>query len=73
MKTRVISGIIGLILLMGVVILGKIAIGVSIMFLAVIGLNEFYNAVGNAGYKPIKIIGYMSSSALLFIGVKWAI
>lgn len=69
LKTRVLSGIVGIILLVGVVILGKIAIGVSIMFLAVIGLHEFYKAVGNAGYKPIKIIGYISSSALLFLGL----
>jgi phosphatidate cytidylyltransferase len=69
LKTRVLSGIVGLILLVGVVILGKIAIGVSIMFLAVVGLYEFYKAVGNAGYKPIKIIGYISCSALLFLGL----
>jgi phosphatidate cytidylyltransferase len=69
LKTRVISAVIGLVLLFGVVFLGKIALGFAIMLLAIIGLFEFYRAVGNLGYKPIKIIGYISSFSLFFIGL----
>jgi phosphatidate cytidylyltransferase len=68
-KTRVLSSIVGLILLIVVVLLGKLAIGFVIMFIAGIGLNEFYKAVGNAGYKPIKSIGYISCLSLFFIAL----
>lgn len=69
MKTRVISGIVGLALLIGVVLLGKVAIGFIVMALACLGLHEFYKAVGNAGFKPIKIIGYLSCIPLFLVGL----
>lgn len=67
MKTRIISSIIGLVLLAFVMISGKLILGIAVAFIAFIGLFEFYSSVANAGYKPIKILGYISSLAILFI------
>jgi len=40
----------------------------AVFILSLIGIYEFYNAVSRAGYKPVKIIGYVSCLSLLIIG-----
>lgn len=69
MKIRIISGIIGLILLFAVVLSGKHILGIGIFILALTGVHEFYNAIEKAGYKPLKIVGYLSCLPILLIGL----
>lgn len=69
MKVRIISGVIGLILLIFVVYFGQITLGIGIFLISLIGIHEFYNAVSAAGYKPIKVVGYVSCLSILFIGL----
>lgn len=69
LKVRVLSGIVGLILLGAIVYSGEAVLGVAVFALSVIGLWEFYRAVTNAGYKPVSIIGYMSCLPVLLIGL----
>lgn len=67
MKIRVASGIAGAILLFLVVWSGKFVLGLSIFLLSILGLNEFYSAVSNVGYKPVKFIGYIASLYMFLI------
>ncbi|MCX7923902.1 MAG: phosphatidate cytidylyltransferase [Clostridia bacterium] len=69
LSVRVASAIVGLVLLIGVVSFGNIALGIAIFLLTLIGMYEYYNAVSNAGYKPIRIIGYLACLPILFIGL----
>lgn len=72
LKTRVISGLILLVLVVAVVLSGQIVLGFGIFILSLIGINEFYNSVEYAGYKPIKIIGYIACVPIVFIGLNGA-
>lgn len=69
MKTRIVSGIVGLILLGVVVFSGNVALGVGVCVLSILGIFEFYNAVSNVGYKPIKSVGYVSCISILIISL----
>ncbi len=63
---RLISGIIGLALLIGVLLLGGYYLGFALLALAIIALKEFYNAVNKIGIKPLSVIGY-GGTVLLYI------
>lgn len=67
LKTRVISAIIGAALLITIVSFGNIALGLGTLFLSLIGIHELYNAFSHAGYKPIKLVGYLSCAPIFFI------
>lgn len=67
MKTRVVSGIAGAILLFFVVWSGQIVLALFIFLMSILALNEFYNAVSNIGYKPVKYIGYIASVYMFLI------
>jgi len=69
LKTRVISAVISLVLLFLVVWANQIVLGAVVFIVALIGIHEYYNSISNAGYKPIRIIGYFSCIPLLFIGM----
>ena len=69
MKIRVISAIAGLGLLISVVLLPVEIFGIAVFALALVGIYEFYNAVSNAGYRPVKFIGYLTCIPLLLIGI----
>ena len=69
MKTRIISGVIGLVLLAVIMFTGQLVLGIAIMLISWIGLHEFYTAVSKAGYKPVKSLGYSSSLVILFIAL----
>lgn len=66
MKTRVISAVIGLIVLAAVVYAGKIAIGIAVFLLAVVGIHELYRAFDKIGFKPVYAAGYASCLLLLY-------
>ena len=74
MKTRIVSSVIGIILLLSVMLLPGFVFGFAVSFLAAVGMYEFQNALEKAGYKPIRIIGYafcgiLPVMALLSTGV----
>lgn len=66
MKTRIISAAVALVLLAGVMYLGRTAIGLAIFLLALIGIHEFFNALNKAGFKPVYVLGYLSCLLLLY-------
>ena len=68
MKTRVISAIVGLTLVAIIMFFARQLLPAAVFILSLIGIYEFYNAVSRAGYKPVKIIGYVSCLSLLIIG-----
>ncbi len=70
MKTRIISAAAAIILLAGVVYLGRVAIGVVIFALALIAVYEFYKALEKGGFKPVYVLGYLSCLPLLYISVR---
>ncbi len=65
LKIRVLSSLVGLALLAAVLLLGYEVLAIGIFAVCIIGLNEFYNAISKAGYKPLKAAGYLSSLLLL--------
>jgi len=46
-----------------------ISIGVAIFLLALIGMHEFYSAISNIGYKPVRTIGYAACLPILMIAL----
>jgi phosphatidate cytidylyltransferase len=71
LKTRVISAVVGLVLLIVVLYLGSITFGIAVSLIAAIGLYEFYNSISNLkNINPIKIVGYLSVIPLLILVIK---
>lgn len=68
MKTRIVSALVGLILLAVVMIFSEQILPLAVFLLSLIGVYEYYHAISKAGYKPVKIIGYISCLVLLIIG-----
>lgn len=72
MKVRVISGIIGLIILFTVVLVGGQLLNISIFFVSLIGLYEFDRAVRKInGSKTILVVNYLLATgvfSLIIIG-----
>jgi len=67
LKIRVATGIAGAILLFLVVWSGKFVLGLFVFLLSILGLNEFYSAVSNAGYKPVRFVGHIASLYMFLI------
>jgi phosphatidate cytidylyltransferase len=71
LKTRVISALVGLALLVVVLYLGSITLGVAVSLIAAIGLYEFYNSLSAVkNIHPIKAVGYLSILPLLILGLQ---
>ncbi|HEY4544042.1 MAG TPA: phosphatidate cytidylyltransferase [Tissierellaceae bacterium] len=64
LKVRLITAVIGIIILVGVIKLGGLTLGLGTLFLSIVGLNEFYKALENIDYKPIHWAGYISTIGL---------
>jgi len=64
MKVRIISGIIVGICVVGILALGPKALGVTIFVASILGLYEFYHAMENVGYTPMKLLGMMFTLAI---------
>ncbi len=69
MKIRIISGLIGIAVLIGVLLLGKTALGIAVFAAALIGMYEFFNCMQQKGYKPVKFIGYIACLPVLLLGL----
>jgi len=67
LRIRVASAAVGLALLFVVMWAGQIVLGLAVFLLSVIALGEFYKALENVGYKPIKIIGFAASLPVVFL------
>lgn len=67
MKTRIISAAAAIAVLAAVVYLGRLAIGIAIFVLAVIGIYEFFKALSKSGYKPVFSAGYLACLPLLYL------
>jgi len=70
LKTRVISSIIGLILIIGAIVISKEVFSIAVFLLAIIGIHEYYSSMNNIGYKPIKPVGFITCLIILLIGNK---
>ena len=73
LKTRVISSAIGLILLAGAVWTHQLVLGIVIFVFSLIGLREFYSSLSSAGYRPVRTIGYIACTPIIFIGLNGVI
>lgn len=68
---RVLSGgIVAIIFISTLVFLPKFAFNILTTILGIIAVFELIQAVSNIGYRPIKLMCYLSCSILLFINVK---
>lgn len=63
---RLVSGIIGIILLIIVVMKGDLLLSPSIFIISIIGLREFYNAVKKVNLVPYEAIGILGAT-IIFI------
>jgi len=71
LKTRVISALVGLALLIAVLWLGSVTLGIAVSLIAAIGLYEFYNSTAAVkNIHPIKSVGYLTILPLLILGLK---
>lgn len=64
---RLITGIIGIILLSFIVVKGGIYLATSILILSLVGLREFYSALEKLGLDPINVIGYIGALGLFIL------
>lgn len=69
MKTRIISGAVLFVLLVAIILLGEEVFCASIFILTGIGIYEFYHSVETGGYRPVRIIGYIASLYILYLGI----
>ena len=66
MKKRIISGVIGAVLLIAVLLSDKIILNIGIAVVSFIALLEMYEAVGLTKYLPLKILGLVASFSFTF-------
>jgi phosphatidate cytidylyltransferase len=59
LKTRILSALAGIIILIIVMVSNEIIFGLAVFILSIIGINEIFNAFISKGKKPIKILGYI--------------
>ncbi len=70
MRTRVISAIVAIVLLLIIVYLGSTAIGLAIFLLALGAIYEFNRALEKGGAKPIYAVGYLACLPLLYLAIE---
>ncbi len=69
LKTRVLSAIIGLSILIFVVFKGKLYLSLSICILSIIGLWEFYSSLNNINIRPINYLGYLAAIGIFLSNI----
>lgn len=70
MKTRIISAVAAIALLLIIAYLGSIAIGLAIFLLALAAIHEFYRALERGGSRPIYLLGYIACLPLLYLALE---
>ncbi|MDY0234464.1 MAG: phosphatidate cytidylyltransferase [Gudongella sp.] len=68
---RILSGAIGLILLIIVIFIGGIPLNIAIICLSLISLFELFRAINKIGFKPIYIVAYIAT-LLIYLRVSYA-
>ncbi len=69
MLKRVISALIGIVVLFAVILLkNDIVFNIAATIVSIIGINEFYHAVRQKDIKPIETLGYLCCILLVFVG-----
>ena len=69
MLKRIISGLIGVVILFGVYFSkSNVVFNIAATLISIIGLNEYYNAIRKKGIKPIELPGYICCILLLGVG-----
>lgn len=68
LKTRVLSSIVGLILIIGAIVISKETFAIAVFLLALLGIHEYYSSMNNIGYRPVKPVGYILCLIILFPG-----
>ncbi|MGM0395522.1 MAG: phosphatidate cytidylyltransferase [Bacillota bacterium] len=63
---RVLSGVIGLALLIGVLLLGGHYLGIALLALSLVALREYYNAIEKMQIKTFSILGYIGAILIYF-------
>lgn len=64
---RSLSGLIGVILLILIVSKGGLVLNIGVLFISIVGIYEFYNAMNKKGFKPVRFLGYIFSTGLFII------
>ena len=68
MAKRIVSGVIGLVILLTVFALNNmLVLNVAVTIIALLGISEFYNAFKSKNINPIEIVGYLSALPILGI------
>ncbi len=65
LSKRVLSGVIGVIALIAIMMTGGLLLKLSLMVLSIVALFEFYKAINRLDAKPIMLVGYLSSVLFL--------
>lgn len=65
MKTRILSALVIIALGMTCVVVGGYVLAALVLFIAAVGLHEFYKAFEHKGYRPVYAIGYLYVGLLL--------
>lgn len=68
LKIRVASAVVAVILLIAVVWSGQIVLGLSVFLISILAMNEFFKSLESAGYRPVRVIGYVSCIPILLLG-----
>jgi phosphatidate cytidylyltransferase len=64
------SAAVAIFLLIAVVFSGKTVIGISVFFVSIIAMYEYFKALENASYRPVKPVGYFSCLYILLLSLE---
>jgi len=67
LKTRVASALIAVIILIAVVCSGQIILGISVFLVSILAMHEYFKSLENAGYKPVRAVGYVACASILLL------
>jgi phosphatidate cytidylyltransferase len=71
-RTRSLSSIVFVVLLLGSVFYGYLSFSVFFMLVALGGLMEFYRIAEQLGAKPLKNLGYFSAILMYLLSINWS-
>jgi len=69
LSKRLMTGLIGIILLFLVIKQGGIYLSLSLLLLSLVGINEFYSVLEKLHLNPIRSIGYLGTLGLFLINM----
>ena len=69
LKLRVLTGIIGLLLLGFIILKGSLFLSISIFLVSIIGLWELYRALNNINIRPLNYMGYLGAFGIFIANI----